>query len=434
MSIQLYEHQTNVLRDTAGHSRVAYYLDMGLGKTFVGSVKLDDLGAIDNLIVCQKSKVADWVDHMRDHHPMFITFDLTNKKSFDAFVAMAITSEDDRQGRPVVGVINYELAWRRPVLAKLRAFTLMLDESALIQNRKAKQTRFILKLSPANVILLSGTPTAGKYERLWTQAKLLGWPISESTYNETFINWVNLPIMTRGGMIQQKVVNRRNPYKNVDRLKRKFREHGAVFMKTDDVMTLPDQTFIVKAVDASPIYKRFMRDKWVTVDGRDLMGDTPLTQRMFARQLCGQYSDAKLTAMDDIIASTDDRLIVFYNFTAERDAIRAICERHGKPTSVIAGDIKDLTAYKNDADSVTLVQYQAGAMGVNLQLANKVVYFSLPERSDLFEQSKKRIHRIGQARPCFYYLLIVANSVESHIHSALSQYRDYTDELFKEIT
>ena len=31
---------------------------------------------------------------------------------------------------------------------------------------------------------------------------------------------------------------------------------------------------------------------------------------------------------------------------------------------------------------------------INLQKANKIVYYSLPLSSELFEQSKKRIHRI----------------------------------------
>ena len=99
--------------------------------------------------------------------------------------------------------------------------------------------------------------------------------------------------------------------------------------------------------------------------------------------------------------------------------------------SYIDGDVKDLTAYNEDESSVTLCQYQAGAMGLNLQKANKIIYFSLPERSDLFEQSKKRIHRIGQTKPCFYYLMIAQKSIDESILNALEMRRDYTDELFK---
>ena len=71
-------------------------------------------------------------------------------------------------------------------------------------------------------------------------------------------------------------------------------------------------------------------------------------------------------------------------------------------------------------------------MGLNLQKANKVVYFSLPERSELFEQSKKRIHRIGQKNVCTYYLMMTKDSIDESILKALNRREDYTDELFRE--
>jgi superfamily II DNA or RNA helicase len=54
--ISLYDHQIQALSETEKNNRVAYYLDMGLGKTFVGSEKMLQLGSKVNLIVCQKSK------------------------------------------------------------------------------------------------------------------------------------------------------------------------------------------------------------------------------------------------------------------------------------------------------------------------------------------------------------------------------------------
>jgi len=95
------------------------------------------------------------------------------------------------------------------------------------------------------------------------------------------------------------------------------------------------------------------------------------------------------------------------------------------------GSLKDMKAYENESNSVSLIQYQAGAMGLNLQKANKVIYFTLTDKSELFEQSKKRIHRIGQDRPCFYYYLLTDGSVEWRMLEILKMRRDYTDKLFE---
>ena len=224
-----------------------------------------------------------------------------------------------------------------------------------------------------------------------------------------------------------------NPYKNVERLKQKFREHGSDFLKTEEVFDLPEQTFTTVTVPASKEYRKFMKTGYVQMsDGSELIGDQVFTKRLYARQLCGMYSQTKLEAFKELIQSTNDRVIVFYNFTAELVELEGILNELGRPFSLVTGSCKRLDEYEACDDSVTLIQYQAGAMGLNLQKANKMIYFTLPERSDLFEQSKKRIHRIGQEKPCFYWIMICAGSVEEQIYQTLLERRDFTDELFIE--
>lgn len=420
--MNLFPHQIEGLKQTEGHVNCALYWDMGLGKTFGGSEKMIEYGNPVNLIVCQKSKVNDWVNHFWKHYPYMTIRDLSKKKDFEAFFNIYDT-------RMLVGVINYELAWRRKDLLNLTDFTLMLDESSLIQNKTAKQTKFILNLKPKNVILLSGTPTAGKYENLWTQAQLLGWKISEDLYNRQYVNWKTI----ESDGFFHKIVDMDNPYKNVERLKQKFRDHGAVFMKTEDVFDLPEQIFTTVTVPTSKEYRKFMKNSIVKLaDGTELIGDQIFTKRLYARQLCGVYSKAKLEAFEELMLSTKDRLIVFYNFTEELNQLMAIAMSYGRPCSVVNGFRKTLDEYENHEDSITFIQYQAGAMGLNLQKANKMIYFSLPERSDLFEQSKKRIHRMGQNRPCFYWIMQCEHSVEEMIYQTLKERKDFTDELFVE--
>ena len=443
--IQLFPHQQKALDLTATHNRCAYYLDMGLGKTFVGSEKALALNSRVNLLVCQCSKVQDWLDHMVENYAVnhcWIIYDLTDKKDFSAFMAAVKDGSPD----PICGVINYELTFRRKILKSLSRFTLMLDESSLIQNETAKRSNFILGLNPLNVILLSGTPTGGKYEKLWSQCRLLGWNISKDLFWKQYVEteWVK-----SDGFWRQRIVG----YKNVDRLKKKLADYGAVFMTTDDAgIELPEKTMVQVKTKPSPLYWKFKRDRVVSVDtvnlgefeldsdfwgsnetsARELVGDTGLTNRLYQRQLCGLYNKARYEAFRDLVNSTDDRLIVFYNFTEEMERMKRIVEAMNRPVSIQNGETKDLTAYNYKADSVTFVQFQAGARGGNFQKANKIIYFSLPESWELWEQSQKRIHRLGQDRPCFYYLLICPGTVETNILATLELRKDYNDELFKQ--
>lgn len=421
--MKLFPHQQDALNATEGQNRVAYYLDMGLGKTFIGAEKAVRMASRVNLVICQKSKVQDWVDHFTEHYS-YKVFDLTKPKQMGDFFGMV-----QGQRFTVIGVINYDLAWRRQDLLCLHNFTLILDESSLIQNQATNRTGFILRLDPANVIFLSGTPTGGKYENLWTQIHLLGWDISEKVYNAHYVNWKKIDV----NKTIHKVVDKENPYKNVERLKQKMRDHGAVFMKTEEVFDLPDQNFIQINVPTTKEYRKFKKDRLVTVDGLEFVGDSILSYRLYQRQLCTAYNPNKVEAFKDLLQSTQDRLIVFYMFNCELEQLWLTCKDQDRPVSVVNGSTKDLTAYELESNSVTLVQYQAGAMGLNLQKANKIVYFSLTEESELFEQSKKRIHRIGQEKPCFYYMLICQNSIEDQeILPTLDVRKERTDDLFEE--
>ena len=355
--------------------------------------------------------VDTWVNHFKTYYPQWNVVDYTKPKA--------------KIEKGVI-VVNYELIWRRKEFLELNNVSLVLDESSLIQNKKAKRSKFILKMNAKNIILLSGTVCSGKYENLFTQIHLLGWNISEDVYNRQYVNWVY------DEEICHNVVDKDDPYKNVDRLKDKLRQHGAVFMKTEECFDLPEQNFINQYIPTTKEYQKFMKKKIVIVDDVELVGDTILTKRLYARWLCGHYNKYKLDAFRELAESTNDRLIVFYNFNAELDVLKNIAAELHKPISEVNGHCKDLTAYENESDSITFIQYQAGAMGLNLQKANKIIYFTLTDKSELFEQSKKRIHRIGQDKPCFYYTLMCKGSVEEDILKTLEMRKDWTDELFNE--
>lgn len=439
--LRLYPHQQRALVETQDKNKVAYYHDMGLGKTYTGSEKMVQLGAKVNLVICQKSKIDDWVEHFKAnyYYKGVWVFNLTNKKDFRDFVNYPLLFET------FIGVINYELAFRRPELAKLKDFTLMLDESSLIQNENSKRSKFILKkLQPKNVILLSGTPTGGKYEKLWSQLHLLGWNIKKKMFYDQYVQYhyetyLDFPLMVIDG------------YKNEERLKRKMRQYGCHFLKTEEVFDLPEQIHQTIKVPTTKEYRKFRKDCIITITKREfaewkddsdfygeditprieLVGDTTLTKMLYERQLCGQYNLAKLKAFCDLVESTDDRLIVFYNFTDELNRLVDMLDADAH-ISVVNGSHKDLQAYERCDDSITFIQYQAGAMGLNLQKANKIVYFTPPLSSELFEQSKKRIHRIGQEKPCFYYYITCKGSIEEKIYQTLAMRKNYTEALFEE--
>jgi len=408
--MSLLPFQKEAVETASQHQRVAFYWEMGTGKTFVGAELLARYKNPVSLVICQKSKVQDWLDHFSTYYPSMPLFDLTSKPALEKWL---------RKGG--VGVVNYDLLSRRPAFKSMSDHCLLLDESSLIQNTTAKRTKIVLSMAPKQVILLSGTPTGGHYEKLWSQMRLLGWRISKDQFWNKYIDY---KIWDAMGFPLKIVVG----YKNVPELRAKMRDYGAQFLKANEVMDeLPTQTFIPVRIACSKEYVQMFRTGIAYMYGNELVGDTNLSWRMYLRQLATMNKECLL---NDLLESTDERVIVFYNFQTEKSRAIQVCKSLSREISEVSGTAHDLEAYENIENSVTLVQYQAGAMGLNLQKARIAVFLSPPESSELYEQSKKRIHRIGQDKPCVYYQFIASESIEEKIYSALAVRKNYTDALF----
>ena len=185
--MQLFDYQRLAIERLRGKKRVAFYHDMGLGKTFTGAEKLLEETKGHSLVVCQKSKVQDWVNHFNENTHA-AAFDAASKVGYSHLVKVIEHPNDYPQS---VFVVNYDIIYRREELTNNHWGGVIFDESSLLQNEKSKRTKAALKISQLTdvLILLSGTPTDGKYERLWTQLKMLGWSISKSMYWNQYVDY-----------------------------------------------------------------------------------------------------------------------------------------------------------------------------------------------------------------------------------------------------
>lgn len=416
--MKLYDFQKEIIKETDGYEEVAYFLGLGLGKTLLAQTHVCRMAtSYENvLVVCQKSKIRDWCNHWASE---------TDYDVNSAYALKPATLNVIDQMCHTVIVTSYDMVWRRKVFRSFaKTAHLILDESSLIQNEGTKRTDFIMSLEPLTVTLLSGTPVSGKYENLWTQCQLLGWDITRTQYWNRYVDWhlekfysIPRPIRVVDG------------YKNVEELKENLRNHGAVFMRTDEAIELPDKIEETTYVPTTDAYEDFRHDWLVEIDGEEIVGDTPLNKMLGLRKLSSYYNGYKKEALADILEVNPERIVVFYNFKSELDVIRKIVgKRH---FCEINGTHHDQKMFDMHDDCVIAVQYQSGSMGLNLQASHIAVYYSPTLSADLFMQSQGRIHRIGQTEKCNYIYLVCEDSVEEHIYKTLRRREDYVLQLFE---
>ena len=131
--LELMPHQDKALTLTENFNRCAYYLDMGLGKTFVGAEKLYLLNNTVNLVICQKSKIDDWVQHFKEYYPDYHVLNLRKKSEVVTF-----RNELSATTKQLIGVVNYETAFRRDWLLAASRIS-PARRSAMVRSLRARE-------------------------------------------------------------------------------------------------------------------------------------------------------------------------------------------------------------------------------------------------------------------------------------------------------
>lgn len=141
------------------------------------------------------------------------------------------------------------------------------------------------------------------------------------------------------------------------------------------------------------------------LENNDDLKDTALAR---VRQVLGLAKvDAVATEAYNLLKAGDGPIVIFFQHTRVRERLYELLSTHaGYQVSWIDGKITQtqLTAaetwFQAGKLNVLLVQTQAGGQGITLHRSNLVIHSEYPWTSVALYQATKRVHRIGQTRPC----------------------------------
>lgn len=360
--------------------------------------------------------------------------------------ALTELDEDNRPGLKVA-VINYESTHRNGIfeaLQKYDADLIVADESQRIKNHSAAQSKALHKLSDAALyrLALSGTPVQNNAVDLYSQYRFL----DPSVFGCNFYAFRNRYCIM-GGYGQHQIIG----YRNMDELVRK--EHSIALRVTkEECLDLPEQTFedryVLLSKKERAVYDQLRRSSFAELEhGETITATTVLTKLLRLQQLTGgflqpdesarieQANTAKLDALsdilDDYVLETGKKLVIFARFRPEIAAIQALLENKGIKYGSIYGDIPQQERgaivddfQQNGETKVFLAQLQTAGLGITLHAASVAVFYSLDFNYANYAQALARIHRIGQKNPCHYIHLLVENSIDDRVLSALKKKED----------
>jgi len=341
-----------------------------------------------------------------------------------------------------VAVINYESAWRlEKELANWDADLIVCDEGHKIKTHNITASKCMHRLGAKAQyrMLLTGTIITNKAIDVFSPYKFLN-PV---VFGNSFYAFRNR-YFDMTGYGQHVPVLKANMAEELTR-----RIHSIAFRATKaECLDLPETMEIVRTVELEPqtqrLYQQLVRDSYAQIKGGEITAANVLTRLLRLSQLTGGFlrgdegnraervSNAKLDALSDIIdsaAQEGGKLVIIARFLPEIDGITAMLERKAIGYSVITGAVKDrdeqVRRFQTNPDVTVFVgQIATAGLGITLTAADKMVFYSLDYSMSNFEQTKARIHRVGQRNPCTYIYLVADGTVDGKVLKVL---RDKAD-------
>jgi len=340
-----------------------------------------------------------------------------------------------------VAVINYESAWRlEKEITAWAPGLIIADEGHKIKTHNTAVSKSMHRLGAraAYRLLLTGTVITNKAIDVFSQYKYL----NPSVFGNSFYAFRNRYFDLVGYGQHTPVLKRSMERELTEKL------HSIAFRATKaECLDLPETTDVVRLVDLEPaamrVYRDLVKDSYAELGKTEITATNILTRLLRLSQLTGGFlggddgiaqavSAAKLGALADIIEEVRQegkKLVVIARFVPEIRAIRKLLEKQGAGYSLIMGEVKDREAqvsrFQNDPDVQVFVgQIATAGLGITLTAASTLVFYSTDYSMSNHEQTRARIHRVGQRENCTYIYLTAKGTVDEKVLQALQSKAD----------
>lgn len=450
----LYAHQTDVLSESKDSAGWGYYMDMGAGKSAMIIHQAFYLwlhGKIDVLIVIApngvyqnwtlrelpKHKPADFkalrLSWPKNHATKKMQAKLDKfKKPYDGLKVFSVNIEGLSRGTSA----SYKYLASLIKASKGRVLV-TIDESTCIKNIKAARTKNVMRLREAIAYrrILTGTPITQSPLDMFSQLHFLDPAIHGCKNYYSFEGKYSIKeTFTYGPRSFAKVTG----YRDLEDLKERMSSKGSFFDKAS--MDLPEKIYM------APRYVELTKEqekayfemenvfRHEVESGMEITASTALVKLSRLHQiLMGWVNDEdgneislphnRLDVLEEVLAETgNQQSIVWSNF---KGPLREMKNHFGDKAVYFYGDIKNDERERaidsfmaGDAQYFVANQMSAGH-GLTLTAATNVVYYSNTFNLEQRLQSEDRCHRPGQVSNVTYTDLMVKDTMEEGVISAL---------------
>lgn len=321
---------------------------------------------------------------------------------------------------------------------------MVVDESTVIKNPQAAQTKATMKLARLCKYrrIMTGTPITQGPLDAWSQCMFLSptaipYPSYTAFKNQFAIERLQL----MGRRMFRQVVG----YRNLEQLGREMQPFTYRVLKVD-CLDLPPKVYETHYLELTPeqrsTYKTLIKQCLVMANDKMMTTTMAITQLLRLHQITLGYMrmddgtmvqlpNNRINALKGIIESTSGKVIIFCRFKEE---IGQICAALSEGTWVrYTGDesggerTESIRLFQENESTRFFIATSAAARGLTLTAAEAVIYYSQGFSLEIRLQSEDRAHRIGQHKTVVYTDMVARGTVDETVIASLRNKQEIAD-------
>ena len=418
----LHDYQLVALHFLLALKHAGLFLDMGLGKTIIQLTALAEmlrLGSTKMILIIAPLRVCRtvWEAEARKwEHTQHLTFSKILGTKEQRIAALEKKAD--------IYLINAEnVVWlTKYVGGEGWAFdTVVFDESSLFKNPMSKRFKaakaFMKKVKRS--FILTGTPAPRSIHDLWSQIYLLDQGVRlhntlgkfRNAYFDTdFFGYNYLPKVGTQQKIQNKISD------------------IVMSMQAKDYLDMPEKIYNRVYVDMPPSaeaqYEELRRQLMLVLE-KDIIeaanAGVLVNKCLQMTNGCvykedGSYQfihDAKYRALEEIIESTGENVLVFYQYKS--DLAELMKRFKGEE---LVHDTVD--RWNMNRIPLLFAHPSSAGHGLNLQYGGHImVFFGVNYNLETYQQSCARLHRQGQTKPVIIHHILASGTIDDVVMQSL---------------
>lgn len=429
MKRRMYKHQKNALAYTLQVTNPALFMEMRLGKTLV-IIRRVNLMNIDDpkiLVITTPSAIGAWEDELKLESESFIVLQGTKEKRLQKMMNNSIVKWF---------LLNSEGLRAIPQISILPWDGVIVDESTIIKNPKAKITKFMLQHFKDVKLkaIMTGTPNPESDLEFATQMIFLNGSFCGcKTYWEFRAKYFEPD--SWGYKWKPKPGTNKT-------LQAELAQTSFILSRKDagmDCEKIQENRYLEFPKEIRESYNHIENEYAIELEEHNINVSTIwATERyIWLRRLCGGWIGKGLNVWHgkalEIVHLMESELkneqvVVWFNFNLEIEStvntLNGCARRLTYKTITRMTDRDTRESYRKEFNKgniqMLLIQQKIAQTGMNLSGADTAIYYSEPPGLLARKQTEDRILDINKKWPLLYINLLVKDSVDTDTRAANS--------------